>query len=222
MLPALVVYGHNLRFRKRVGSLYAVVRSHGEGERSDYRDPRRSHEQHRNANRKTLRHLSNSVKPDRITREISRAFRRIRRSHYETRHRSPAEIGGPMLRGRSSDPKNLSVGSGNFDALPGEEPDCISAEALCSFHRGDHAGNDGQKLAAGVVKIVEMMIVAEQNEIHAAQRLGSNSRSDCLFEYHRSVFIFSARRIKRWISQQAEAAPFEQGCGSTDVRVPVP
>jgi hypothetical protein len=77
-------------------------------------------------------------------------------------------MGRPVLRGSPGNPKYSSIAARDVDTLPGSEADRISAQSFGSFRGGDHAGNAGQKPATGAVKIVEMMIVAEQNHIHAA------------------------------------------------------
>jgi hypothetical protein len=80
-------------------------------------------------------HLSHSVKPNGVTREIDRIILRIRESGHKARHRASLKMGRPMLGRRSGYAEYSSIGSGNVDTLPRREPHGMSTEPFSTFNR---------------------------------------------------------------------------------------
>lgn len=82
-------------------------------------------------------------------------------------------------------------------------------EPPCTHDRGQHALCLAEKLPAGIVEIVGVLIVAEQHSIDFADGLCADRRARQFFKCDVRQFI-SPRRIEGRIGEQAKAIDFDQ------------
>jgi hypothetical protein len=191
----------------------------GEGQmrRPDFPNPRRAHEEDGKLNREALADLGDAVVPDGIARNVDRAVRGFCQRQHESNHRTTISARRPMPRGCPSHPQNATVLGRQVDALPGGKADGMIAQSFGACRRGQNHPRTLEENAPRIIKIIKVLVVAEQDGIDAAKGLGAKRGTTRFPQRIHPGWIFGTRRIKRWIRQQPQPAPFEQGGRSADM-----
>ena len=91
----------------------------------------------------------------------------------------------------------------------------MAAQAFCAGLGRQHALCVFEKRAAGIVEIVGVLVVAEQDRIDRADRVGLQCGTDRLLQRHMRQLI-GARRIEGRIGEQAEPVDLDQRSGAAD------
>jgi hypothetical protein len=94
-------------------------------------------------------------------------------------------------------------------------PSAYPPEPLCTHDRGQHPLCLGEKIPAGIVEIVGVLVVAEQDGIDLADRLRTERRSRQLLEFHMRQLI-GPGRVEGRIGEQPKAIDLDQGGGAAD------
>jgi hypothetical protein len=104
-----------------------------------------------------------------------------------------------------------------IEALPRAHTDAVPAEARRAFIGGEHSGRGRQQVPAGMIEIIEVVIVAEEDIIERTDSFRCEGRARQLPQRYGSRGVFTSGRIERRVCQEADAAEFEQSRRSADV-----
>jgi hypothetical protein len=91
-------------------------------------------------------------------------------------------------------------------------------EPLRVHPRSHHPRNAREQGAACVVQIVRMLIVTDQGDVDASERLCRHRWTDKLFQRDRAPTILFARDIEGRIDDELHARHQQRGSGTTDIQ----
>src|SRR5579875_1434675 len=103
------------------------------------------------------------------------------------------------------------------DRLPGGHTASIAAQALRGHGSCQSLFRLGKISAASRIKIIAVLVMAEQDGIHPAER-GSRERWRSRLAYHlRAGNVLILRRLKCWIGQEAQLTDLNKSSRAADV-----
>ena len=217
MRPTFEVQGDDSGPGECTGDFNAFRRGHGEMERADLGDARRTQIEDGHGNREAARNFGDSFVPDGVTGEIDGMFGGVRNLQHKTDDRSAVVFGRAVPCGRSYDAQT-AIANGQIKALPGIQSNAISTEAFGAFDSGEYCFRPGQQASARSIEIIGVVVVAEEHEINGAGIQRGDGRARGLQERHWPGGVLSGRRIEGGIGEELRAAKFQKGSWSTDIR----
>ena len=101
-------------------------------------------------------------------------------------------------------------GAGRSTACQSFSPATVARKSCCPFRRGKHRPSFAQHASAGVVKVVKVMVVAQQHIINKTDRLGVKGWANQFAQGRRRGFVFSSGGTEGWIGQQSHSTKFQK------------
>jgi hypothetical protein len=131
---------------------------------------RRARKRQHHASAEAARDFGDAVKPGGIAADIDRGV--IARAHHKSDDIAGQEFdaGRAVTRGRCGNLQRAAV-LGELDARSWRKAFGVAAESLGAGFGGQHALCLGQKVLAGMIEVIRMLVVAEQHRIDIADGL---------------------------------------------------
>ena len=120
-----------------------------------------------------------------------------------------------MPRRRCSDGQRMPVLALQLRGGPWRKAFDVAAEPLGAGFRRQHAPCFFEKLAAGMIEVVRMLVVAEQHRVDLADLVRAQCRTRQFFQFHMRQLI-GAGRVEGGIGEQPEAVDFDERGGAAD------
>jgi hypothetical protein len=120
-----------------------------------------------------------------------------------------------MTRGRCRDGQRAPVPAGQFSRRPWRQAFGVISKPLGAGLRRQYARGFREKVLAGMIEIVRMLVMTEQYRIDRADCVGAQRRAGQLFEFHMRQLIV-AGRIEGRIGEQPEPVDLDQRGGAAD------
>src|SRR5215469_14680214 len=180
-------------------------------------DPRRANMEDRSVCRKASSNFGHTFVPDRIARDVNRVVRCIAELHDKANDRASLESRRTVA-GWSCDDAQPTIRCGlQILALPRIHPKAVSTQALCAFGSSQNQFRRRQRLASCTVKIVEVVVVTEQNIVDWWQVFHLNRRWRELMQSDGSRGIVAAFWVECRIRKDSGPIQLQQHGRATDV-----
>ena len=197
------------------GDLDCFLRGQGEVVGPDGGDARGSQEEERTADWKAASDVFDGHVPNGVAGDIDGGFRFRGRGEDEADYRAAAGFGGTVARGCGGDNDFR-----DSDGFPRVESERVAAEAFGAGFGGKDAPGAREKAAAGVVEVVEVVIVTEQDGVYEGQGFGGYGRARGSFENVGAGMEFGARGIEGGIGKEGQAGELDEHGGAAAANRP--
>lgn len=142
--------------------------------------------------------------PDRVSRNINCLARRIRQSQHKPNHRASIITLWSVARWRCGDTEDPASLISQVEMLPRNQTNGLAFQAFSSRLCSQDGSGTLEEEAPGIVKIVEMVVVAEQNQINSPNCIRTEGRSCCLAQGVRWGLKFLAGAVKCRVSEKSK------------------
>jgi hypothetical protein len=166
--------------------------------------------QQRQPHREPLSDLCDRVVPDGVAGDVDDLLGLVAGAERESDHRPAIGLRRPVARRCRGDAQRLALRRAQLGVLPGRQPDGARAQPRRSLHRRQHPRGAWEQRPAGVVEVVEVVVVVEQHRIDPTQLAGRYGRRLGLAQRVGGKFVRGSRWVKGGIGEQPQAVPLKQ------------
>src|SRR5262245_12161178 len=174
-----------------------------------FQDPRRSHKQHGNLNGEATTDFRDAFVPDRIAGKVNCVLRRFPKGQRKPCDRAAISSNRSMPRRYRGHLQYATIWGRQVSALPGDKTDGGAAQSVGAGLCGQNRSRTLEQSASRAIKIIKVMVVAEQDSVYATKRLRFKRGTYSFTQRVKAGRIFLARRVKRRIGKQPQSAQFK-------------
>jgi len=217
VLPSLEVDGDNGGLRCLASEADCFFRREGEMRVHDGDAGGSEEEDGEEDGREATNDFLDSAEPDGIAGDVDGVFRFVDQLEDEADDRAAIGIRGAVTRGCGGDANDTAIRRCDVNEVPILKACCISAELLCAGDSGDDALCGWKEVAPGAIKIVEVVMMAEEHGIDFAQIGWLQGRTGTFGQRHRTIGDFAPRWIEGWVGEESQACEFEEKGRASDI-----